>query len=487
MLFNSLTFGIFIIIVFILYYLVPHKYRWAFLLLASYVFYMNLHIGYGILLLATTILTYVLAFKLEKSDSTKQKRHCLLSGILPLVLVLLFYKLGSPVINQLNSLIEAGRLSMQPITLKILLPAGISFYFFQSMGYLIDVYKGKIKAEHHFGYYALFVSFFPQLLAGPIGRADSLLPQYKKVRPFRYDDVTYGLKLMAWGYFKKLVIADVFAMTVDRLYNNVHSYVGLAFIIVTIMFAIEIYCDFSGYSDIAIGCARLFGIELMTNFKSPYYSFSIKEFWSRWHISLSTWFRDYVYIPLGGNRVKKWRHCLNLMITFLVSGFWHGSSLTYIIWGGLHGLLQIIESFLYPRPKDTVPEKGLKRYLSKRHWWQLPLTFTLLCFTWIFFRANTLEDAIWIISRLFWDASRPLNYLQTAIVCLELSPVAAIGMTLSVILLGIYDHASLKCDVITAFSRQKCFIRWPVYVLLLVIIALFAPKGVATEFIYFQF
>lgn len=487
MLFNSLTFGLFIIIVFILYYLVPHKYRWAFLLLASYVFYMNLHIGYGILLLATTILTYLLALKLEKADSLGQKKHCLMGGIIPLVLILLFYKLGSPVINHLNSLIDAGRLSMQPITLKILLPAGISFYFFQSMGYLIDVYKGKSKAEHHFGYYALFVSFFPQLLAGPIGRADSLLPQYKKERPFRYDDVTYGLKLMAWGYFKKLVIADVFAMTVDRLYNNVHSYVGLAFIIVTIMFAIEIYCDFSGYSDIAIGCAKLFGIELMTNFKSPYYSFSIKEFWSRWHISLSSWFRDYVYIPLGGNRVKKWRHCLNLMITFLISGFWHGSSLTYIIWGGLHGLLQIIETFLYPRSKDTVPETGLRHYLKKRHWWQLPLTFTILCFTWIFFRANTLEDALWVISRLFWDASRPLNYLQTAIVCLELSPIAAIGMTLSVVLLGIYDHAALKCDVITEFSKQKCFIRWPVYVLLLVIIALFAPKDVATEFIYFQF
>lgn len=487
MLFNSLTFGIFIIIVFILYYLVPHKYRWAFLLLASYIFYMNLHIGYGVLLLATTILTYVLALKLEKADSPGQKKHCLMGGIIPLVLVLLFYKLGSTVINHLNNLIDAGRLSMQPITLKILLPAGISFYFFQSMGYLIDVYKGKIKAERHFGYYALFVSFFPQLLAGPIGRADSLLPQYKKERPFRYKDVTYGLKLMVWGYFKKLVIADVFAITVDRLYNNVQSYVGLAFIIATIMFAIEIYCDFSGYSDIAIGCAKLFGIELMTNFKSPYFSFSIKEFWSRWHISLSSWFRDYVYIPLGGNRVKKWRHCLNLMITFLVSGFWHGSSLTYIIWGGLHGLLQIIETFLYPRSKDPVPKTGLKRYLSKRHWWQLPLTFTLLCFTWIFFRANTLEDAIWVISRLFWDASRPLNYLQTAIVCLELSPIVAIGMTLSVVLLGIYDHAALKCDVITEFSKQKCFIRWPVYVLLLVIIALFAPKGVATEFIYFQF
>lgn len=487
MLFNSLTFGIFMIAVFILYYLVPHKYRWGFLLLASYVFYMNLHIGYGILLFASTVLTYVLALKIDKTDSVRQKKHCLMGGLLPLVFILLFYKLGSPVINQLNSLIDAGRLSMQPITLRILLPAGISFYFFQSMGYLIDVYQGKIPAEKHFGYYALFVSFFPQLLAGPIGRAASLLPQYKKERPFQYDKASYGLKLMAWGYFKKLVIADVFAQTVDKLYNNVHSYVGLAFIVVTIMFAIEIYCDFSGYSDIAIGCAKLFGIDLMTNFKSPYFSFSIKEFWSRWHISLSTWFRDYVYIPLGGNRVKKWRHCLNLMITFLVSGFWHGSSLTYILWGGLHGLLQILETFLYPRSKASEPESRIGRFLKRKHWWQLPITFTLLCFTWIFFRANTFEDAVWVISRLFWDASRPLNYLQTAIVCLELSPIAAIGMTLSVVLLGIYDYAALKCDVIAAFSKQKFFIRWPVYVLLLVIIALFAPKGVATEFIYFQF
>lgn len=487
MLFNSIMFGIFIIAVFILYYLVPNKYRWSFLLLASYVFYMNLHIGYGILLFATTVLTYTLALKIEKADSAQQKKYCLLSGILPLVLILLIYKLGSPVINQLNSLIDTRRLSMQPITLRILLPAGISFYFFQSMGYLIDVYRGKISAEKHFGYYALFVSFFPQLLAGPIGRADSLLPQYKKEHPFQYDKVTYGLKLMAWGYFKKLVIADVFAQTVDRLYNNVHSYVGLAFIVVTIMFAIEIYCDFSGYSDIAIGCAKLFGIDLMANFKSPYFSFSIKEFWSRWHISLSTWFRDYVYIPLGGNRVSKWRHCLNLMITFLVSGFWHGSSMTYLMWGGLHGLLQIIETFLYPRTKDVKTANRSERFQKRRHWWQLPLTFILLCFTWIFFRANTLSDAVWVISRLFWDASRPLNYLQTAVVCLELSPIAAIGMTLSVVLLGVYDYAALKCDVIATFSKQKCFVRWPVYILLLATIALFAPKGVATEFIYFQF
>lgn len=481
MLFNSVSFGIFIIIVFIMYYLVPSKYRWAFLLIASYMFYMNLHIGYGVLLLATTVLTYTMARGLEKADTAKAKKSCLLCGILPLILILFFYKTASPVIDRLNLMADAGRLTIQPVTVKILLPAGISFYFFQSIGYLIDVYRGKIKAERHFGYYALFVSFFPQLLAGPIGRADSLLPQYKKERPFVYENVTYGLKLMTWGYFKKLVIADVFAGVVNGVYDYAQSYVGLVFIVVTVMFAIEVYCDFSGYSDIAIGCAKLFGIDLMTNFKSPYYSFSIREFWSRWHISLSTWFRDYVYIPLGGNRVPKWRHCLNLLITFLVSGFWHGSSLTYIVWGGFHGLLQVIETLVYPKTRKGETVK------PRRHLWQLPVTFTLLCFSWIFFRANNMQDAIWIISRLFWDIGRPMNYLHTGSICLGVSRVAAMGMLLSTSVLAAYDLASLKGDVIAAFSRQKFFIRWPVYVLFLVVIALFSSKGVATEFIYFKF
>ena len=481
MLFNSVTFAVFLPVVFLLYYIVPHKYCWAFLLLASYAFYMNLHFGYGLLLLFTTVLTYALARGLEAAPSAARRRLCLWGGVLPLTGILLVYKTAGPLIGRLNELIAAGRISLQPVTLTILLPAGVSFYFFQSMGYLIDVYRGKIKAERHFGYYALFVSFFPQLLAGPIGRADSLLPQYKKKRPFVYENVTYGLKLMVWGYYKKLVVADVLAVTVNSIYDNAQAYVGLAFLVATVMFAIEIYCDFSGYSDIAVGCARLFGIELMTNFKSPYFAFSIREFWSRWHISLSTWFRDYVYIPLGGSRTARWRHCLNLLLTFLVSGFWHGSSLTYILWGGIHGLLQILETFLYPKKR-----KGLE-IKRRRHWWQLPVTFVLLCFTWIFFRANSIQDALWIISRLFWDIERPMNYLQTGITCLGISPIAAMGMGLSVLFLALYDLASLKCDVIAAFSRQKFFIRWPVYVLLLVVIALFSPKGVATEFIYFQF
>ena len=247
------------------------------------------------------------------------------------------------------------------------------------------------------------------------------------------------------------------------------------------MFAIEIYCDFSGYSDIAIGCAKLFGIELATNFKSPYMSFSIKEFWSRWHISLSTWFRDYVYIPLGGSRVPKWRNCLNLLITFLVSGFWHGSSLTYIFWGAVHGLLQIVETFIYPKTRRGVP------VTRKKHWWQLPITFAILCFTWIFFRANTIQDAFWIISRLFWDIGRPVNYLKTAVICLDMPYLTMFGMMLPAAALLLYDMLSLKQDVIALVSRQRAPIRWGVYVVLLVVIALFSHKGIATEFIYFQF
>ena len=481
MLFNSMTFAVFLTAVFILYHIVPVRLRWIFLLAASYVFYMNLHVAYGLLLLFTTALTYFLALGLEKAPDRAGKKRCLLGGVLPLVGILLVFKLGAPVIDRLNALAEAGRLSMHPLTIKILLPAGVSFYFFQSMGYLIDVYRGKSKAERHFGYYALFVSFFPQLLAGPIGRADSLLPQLKKERSFDYENVTYGLKLMAWGYFKKLVIADVFATVVDKVYNNPYSYVGLVFIITTVMFAIEIYCDFSGYSDIAIGCARLFGVELASNFRNPYLSFSIREFWSRWHISLSTWFRDYVYIPLGGSRAGRFRHCLNLFLTFLVSGFWHGSSLTFLFWGGIHGVLQILETFIYPKTRGGVS------VIRKKHWWQLPLTFIVLCFTWIFFRANTIQDAFWIISRLFWDIGRPLNYLKTAVICLDMPYLSMCGMALSAAALFVWGLLSLKQDVIKLISRQRGLVRWPLYVLLLVAIALFSHKGIATEFIYFQF
>lgn len=507
MLFTSLRFVIFFIFLFLAYYIIPQKYRWMMLLVASYLFYMNLHVGYGILLFMTTVLTYVLGLKIDachqsamyipqdnlSADSTAGQSVCqdvskrdtvkiLLSGIIPLTFILVFYKTAGPAIEILNNAISVGKLTMQPITLRIVLPAGISFYFFQSMGYLIDVYRGKIKAEKHFGYYALFVSFFPQLLAGPIGRADSLLPQYKEERSFNYAQVSYGLRQIAWGYFKKLVIADVFATVVDKIYNDASNYVGFVFIIVTVMFAFEIYCDFSGYSDIAIGCAKMLGIDLMTNFKSPYCSFSIKEFWSRWHISLSTWFRDYVYIPLGGNRKGNVRRDINLMITFLVSGFWHGSSLTYIFWGGLHGLLQIAENRILPakRADGTKIER-------KKHWWQWPVTFALICVTWVFFRANSLHDVIWIFSHAFDTFWSTKYYLKLALICLELPYITMAGMFLSAAFLMFFDILSLKMDVIETVGKLSFVKRYAIYICLLVVIVLFSNKGIATEFIYFQF
>lgn len=487
MLFNSFTFAIFLPIAFLLYYFVPHKYKWGFLLIASYIFYMNLHVGYAVFLLFSTILTYFAARGFEKYREPRIRKRILLFSITLLVTLLLFFKLAMPTIRILNQLIGNGYLAMQPITLRILLPAGMSFYVFQSLGYLIDVYKGKIPAEHHFGYYALFVSFFPQLLAGPIGRADALLPQYKEVHPFCYEKVTYGLKLMAWGYFKKLVVADVFAGTVNAVFDNVQAYSGFIYVIVTVMFAIEIYCDFSGYSDIAIGCAKMFGMDLMTNFKSPYFSCSIKEFWSRWHISLSTWFRDYVYIPLGGNRVGKIRHNLNLLITFLVSGFWHGSSLTYIVWGTLHGIYQILENLICPTQKNTRVDKPAGKGKTPFNIWRLMLTFLLVCTAWVFFRANTLNDALTVFAGMFDGIRNPYAYVKTAVIYLNMPYLSMFGMLLSAFILGVYDYLSLKKDVIIQISKLKAPFRWAIYVLLLLCIALFSEKGIATEFIYFQF
>ena len=290
------------------------------------------------------------------------------------------------------------------------------------------------------------------------------------------------MNLMAVGYFKKLVVAGLLAPTVDKIYDNPESYVGLVYIIATFMFALQIYCDFSGYTDIAIGCAKLFGMELSENFKTPYFSRSIKEFWSRWHISLSTWFRDYLYIPLGGNRVGKIRHCFNLMLTFLVSGLWHGAGINYILWGGIHGFYQIIE---------TISGKNKKGREEKRNpllnLFSVFLTFMAVCLAWVFFRADSVSHAWRIISLSFHEIGNPYNYFRTAVICLDMSYAYMIYLSIPVLLLTIYDYASLKRDVIAWISSRKPWVRYPVYIFLLLIILLFSEKGVSTEFYYFQF
>lgn len=483
MLFNSMAFAIFLPIVFILYWICPSKYRYIFLLAVSYYFYMSLDVRYVFLLLFSTVVSYLLARSFGSTKSLYTKRVALLAGILSLTGILFLYKYLDFFFEIINAATQSFSIPIQTPTLKLMLPVGISFYTFQTLGYLIDVYKGKYPAEKHFGYYSLFVSFFPQLLSGPIGRGDKLLPQFKKVRLFDSSKAAYGLKLMAVGYFKKLVVANLLVSSVDSVFDNVNSYIGLVYIIVTIMFAIQIYCDFSGYTDIAVGVGMLFGIELTQNFKSPYFSHSIKEFWSRWHISLSTWFRDYLYIPMGGNRVGRFRHALNLMITFLVSGLWHGAGLTFLVWGGLHGLYQIIENLLFHRKKG----KGIARRKGFLSFFSLVLTFFLVCFAWIFFRAGSFADAWRMISLSLFQINDLNEYLKTAVICLDMTYTHMVYISIPVILLGIYDYASLKTDVISYISSRKIWVRYPVYILFLLVILLFSEKGVSTEFYYFQF
>lgn len=334
MLFNSIAFMIFLPIVFILYWILPHRYRWIFLLVSSYYFYMSWDAKYIILILFTTGVSYFAALLIESQESKVRKKIILSSAVLFCLVGLFFFKYFNFFSESIMVLLKCFEIPVKPVLLKLVLPVGISFYSFQTLSYIIDVYRGKAKAERHFGVYATFISFFPQLVAGPIERTENLLPQIKQKHTFNYDMSIYGLKLMLWGYFKKLVIADAIAQYVDPVFAMPSAYGGIDFFIAASFFTIQIYCDFSGYSDIAIGTAKLFGINLMTNFKSPYFSTSIQEFWSRWHISLSTWFRDYIYIPLGGNRCSKLRHSFNLLITFLISGLWHGANWTFVLWGG---------------------------------------------------------------------------------------------------------------------------------------------------------
>ena len=320
---------------------------------------------------------------------------------------------------------------LNPITLKLLLPVGISFYTFQTLSYVIDVYRGDVPAERHFGYYAAFISFFPQLVAGPIERTSNLLPQIKAKHQFDYDQATYGLKLIAWGFFKKIVLADTLSKYVSTVYDTPQNFSGFALVLATLFFTLQIYCDFSGYSDIAIGTAKLLGINLMINFKSPYFSQSIKEFWSRWHISLSTWFRDYIYIPLGGSRVGKVKCIANLMITFLVSGLWHGANWTFVVWGGVHGAAQAIENIVVPQNKQK----------STGVMWcvRVLLVFLFVSFAWIFFVSDSISDAGYIITHLFEGVVSPLSYLKIGFSSIGLEKMELAFLCPSLLILLIFD------------------------------------------------
>ena len=333
MLFSSITFlGFFFPVVLIAYYALPHRaYRNAVLLLASMLFYAWGEPKFVLLMLASVLFNYNMGiFIADRKESSKKFLIFAIAVNLGILFVFKYLGFSCQIVNYI-----IGSLHLKPIeTINLILPIGISFYTFQTLSYVIDVYRQEIKAEKHFGIYATFVSFFPQLVAGPIERSGNLLPQIKEKHVFDIEKARYGIWLIVWGVFKKVIVADNLAVFVDQVYGDVYNYSGFSLVLATLFFTFQIYCDFSGYSDIARGSANLFGIELMENFKSPYFSESVKDFWSRWHISLSSWFRDYLYIPMGGNRVGTIRNCFNVLVTFLVSGLWHGASWNFVIWGG---------------------------------------------------------------------------------------------------------------------------------------------------------
>ena len=408
MLFNSIDFLIFLPIVLVIYYIIPMKYKHIWLLISSYYFYMCWNAKYVLLIFVSTVITYLSGILIDKVEKTwsdvdklgKYKKLILALSFVSNLGILFYFKYINFTLDIVTRVLSKMNISMNVPVFDVILPVGISFYTFQALSYSVDVYRGEVAPEHDFFRYALFVSFFPQLVAGPIERSKNLLTQLREPRKFDFGYAFDGILLMLWGFFLKIVLADRIAIFVDTAYGDCEHYQGIYLIVATVLFAVQIYCDFSGYSSIAMGTAKLLGIELMDNFNAPYLSTSVADFWRRWHISLTSWFKDYLYIPLGGSRRGTFRKYINKMIVFILSGLWHGAQLTFVVWGAINGLYQVIGEVLMPIRKKVSDIIGINRNSEGVYALSVLATFALVDFTWIFFRADSLGRAIYIIKSI---------------------------------------------------------------------------------------
>jgi len=490
MLFNSLNFLIFLPIVMLIYFLVPKKASKYWLLVASYYFYMNWNAKYALLLLASTTVTYVGGLLIERqSKKSVQKLIVSLSLVINLG-ILFFFKYFFFGAGILTRILSMAHINMNVPEFDIILPVGISFYVFQALGYTIDVYRKDISAEKNFFKYALFVSFFPQLVAGPIERSSKLLPQLDERKKFSFEAAEKGLMLMLWGFFLKIVLADRIAIFVDSVYGDTANYPGFFIVVATILFGIQIYCDFYGYSIIAVGAAKMIGIDLMENFNAPYLATSVAGFWKGWHISLTTWFRDYLYIPLGGNKKGKFRTQLNKMIVFLVSGLWHGASFSYVIWGGLNGLYQVIGSLLRPVKEKLCRVFRINRELIVNKIICGIVTFALVDFSWLFFRAKDTASAFSVLKAMVSVNNINILYDKSLFGC-GLNKWNFLFMLFCIAILLFADICKKKGYVIhrTLLAQKgwlKCIIIAAVVVFLLTF-GKYGPAYDANSFIYFQF
>jgi D-alanyl-lipoteichoic acid acyltransferase DltB (MBOAT superfamily) len=487
-LFNSWQFLLFFPTVTALYFALPHRFRWMLLLVASCIFYMALIPVYILILAFTILVDYAAGLLIARSEGDRRRAWLVLSIVANLS-ILGFFKYFNFFNDNLRGLAELLHWNYPIPWLAIALPIGLSFHIFQSLSYTIEVYRGHQAPERHLGIYALYVMFFPQLVAGPIERPQNLLHQFREVKPFDYHRVTNGLKLMLGGLFMKVVIADRLALIVNPVFDHPQTFTGITLIAAAVAFSFQIFCDFAGYSAIAIGTAEVLGFKLMTNFNRPYQSRSISEFWTRWHISLSTWFKDYLYIPLGGNRVSTLRRGVNLAIVFMVSGLWHGAAWTFVIWGALHAFYTVFGLFTRgwrTRLADATRLVAMPRVHAAL---QVATTFALVTFAWIFFRAVHLNDAWYITSHLAsglgdqlvspWALLEAVRGPQTNFTNWIIAGVAIVFLEVAHL---IQRRGSLR----TTLANQPTWLRWSIYqavVMIVVVLGVYDEQA----FIYFQF
>lgn len=489
MLFNSIDFALFFPAVFILYWIFAKhlKARNTLILTSSYLFYGWWDWRFLFLIIISSFVDYYVGKWLNRTEDSKKRKGLLLISLFFNLGFLVYFKYTNFFIETFVDSFKLFGKDLEISTLQIILPVGISFYTFQTLSYTIDIYRKQLKPTKDWLSFFAFVSFFPQLVAGPIERASHLLPQFYKTYKFNYNQVKSGLLLMAFGLFKKMVIADRLAILVNQVYNNPSDYHGVEIVIATVFFAFQIYCDFSGYSDIAIGLARTMGFDLMKNFDSPYLSKSITEFWRRWHISLSTWFRDYVYIPLGGSRNGKYKTYANLFIVFLVSGLWHGAAMTFIVWGAIHGFIIVFEKAFYKQRIELFKLLNINKdsFLNKIIF--IPLIFVIVCFAWIFFRANSFGDSKIVLKHLF--VNNFSNLTNDKIYELGLDKTDFLLSISLIFLLVLFEWTHKKLNIQRRLSNQFIAVRWATYLMIcfaIVILGIYGNDQVS-EFIYFQF
>ena len=496
MLFNSFEFLLFFPAATLVYFAIPHRVRYVWLLVCSYFFYMCWNAAYALLLFASTLITYLSGLAIDAyrrqgdGQSDLRARGMVAISFTLNLAILVVFKYTGFIVDSLNAATVRFSEAFVLPRVGILLPVGISFYIFQALSYTVDVYRGDVEIERNLLRYAVFVAFFPQLVAGPIERSSRLLGQFYERKRFDYERMSRGLMIMLWGYFQKMVIADRLAVFVSQVFDHYAYYTGAQVMLACVFFAVQIYCDFGGYTCIAIGAAQVMGFELMENFRQPYLAVSVADFWRRWHISLTSWFRDYLYIPLGGNRKGKLAKYRNIMAVFLASGLWHGANWTYVIWDGLNGLFQIAGELLRPLTQRLRRTFGGRPDAVSGRIVSMLVTFILIDFTWIFFRADSLQAATGVIRQLFVPSGISVLF-DGSFYAMGLSKIDLNISLLSILALLAVDILHERGVQIRSWIlRQGLWLRWTVYlaaVFVILIFGFYGPNYDAAQFIYFQF